>query len=256
MKAVFSIFGLGLIASIFTIAVPVSARANEQVYQKLIPSAAAILVKLSDGKLSQGSGVLVNAEKRWVVANYHVVRDESTAAVIFPVRMKGKVISDGKVYTKDLAQLAVRGRVIVRDVSRDLAVIELPKLPSGVHAVPLAADSAAPGQTVHLIGNPATEEGLWLYSFGKVRQVYHKTITSTGPGGFKMKLDCQVVLSTLAVNPGDSGGPVVNDKGELVAVTHGNVIGSNAMSMLIDISEIRAMLDLANKSTVAQKGAA
>ena len=54
-----------------------------------------------------------------------------------------------------------------------------------------------------------------------------------------MQFESMVVETTSPLNPGDSGGPVVNDRGELVAVTEGGSSAAmNTISILIDVSEV------------------
>ena len=65
---------------------------------------------------------------------------------------------------------------------------------------------------MHSIGNPGTSGALWVYTPGKVRQVYSKK--------WKAKLDernihtfqAKVIETDSPTNPGDSGGPLVNDR--------------------------------------------
>src|SRR5439155_18837412 len=49
------------------------------------------------------------------------------------------------------------------------------------------------------------------------------------------------------VNAGDSGGPLLNSAGELVAVTQGGAVATQGtISFFIDISEVRSMLKAKN----------
>jgi S1-C subfamily serine protease len=231
---------LGLVLVTLVLSFPAVTRANEQVYEKLLPSA--VMIKMNG---SSGSGAVVDVQKKWVLTNYHVVGDQEMASVVFPFKSSVGVTYNG--------YMNHAGKVIHRDKSRDLAVIELSNLPSQARQVPLAAVSAKPGQTVHLIGNPGLGQGkptLWVYSYGKARQVERLTSFIPGPN-FTLTLDCQILLTTLPSNGGDSGGPVVNDSGELVAVVHGDFPGKNAIQKSIDISEIHAAL--AQVGNTAQK---
>jgi S1-C subfamily serine protease len=250
-SAIRRILPCGLFLVCLALAAPV--RADEKVYQKLLPGAVFIDVKLNNGQNPFGSGVLVDAERKLVVTNCHNVRDQEHVAIAFPARENGKLMSDKTYYGQNYRKLFIPGKVIFRDMDRDVAVVQLSELPPDAQAVPLAPQSAAPGQTVHLIGNPATEPALWVYSYGKVRQVCHKVYPCTTPDGYKVTLNCQAVLTTIPVNPGDSGGPVVNDRGELIGLAQSFVSTSNDMSVLIDVSEIRTVLAQAEKISLAKK---
>src|SRR5262249_31491590 len=107
----------------------------------------------------------------------------------------------------------------------------------------LAQNGVGPGEDVHSIGNPGASGGLWIYTPGKVRQVYQKR-WSVNTGGEELQFEAKVVETDSPINPGDSGGPLTNDKGELVGVTQGNISRGQAaaMSMFIHLSEIKTFL--------------
>jgi S1-C subfamily serine protease len=245
-------FGLVLISlALFTS----QGAANEQIYQKLLPSAAFVEVNYGNNQAGWGSGVLVDVQRKWVLTAYHVVHQSSHVHVLFPTKEKGKLVTSKQaIWPQPIwEEFAISCKVVIEDAARDLAILELAKLPPDAKAVPLAADSPLPGQMLHVIGNPGTEPALWLYSFGKVRQVYHKMIIGRAPTGFRMHLDCEMIASTIPTNPGDSGGPVVNDNGELVGLVSGSLPFSNDMSFQIDITEIRTVLVKAGKISQAKK---
>jgi S1-C subfamily serine protease len=104
----------------------------------------------------------------------------------------------------------------------------------------LALESAKPGQCVHSIGNPSSSDALWVYTRGEVRQVYHRTFRVDG----NFTIRARVVETQSPVNEGDSGGPVVNDRGELVAVVQStfNTNKVHLISVFIDVSEVRLLL--------------
>src|SRR5262249_54921257 len=107
------------------------------------------------------------------------------------------------------------------------------KPPEGVTAVKLAEQDPRPGDRVHSIGNPGASDALWVYSAGTVRQVYRKEWRyRSGPVHA-----ARVVETQAAINPGDSGGPVVNDAGELVAVVSGRLPEASLLSWCIAAAE-------------------
>jgi hypothetical protein len=131
--------------------------------------------------------------------------------------------------------------VVARDKKADLAIIQLESLPKEKKAVPLAASSAEPGQSVHSIGNAGKSGALWGYVPGKVRQVYHKE-WKADLGGRVLTFKAKVVETDSATNPGDSGGPLLNDKGELVGVTEGGAVNASLLSTFVDVSEVKKLL--------------
>src|SRR5262249_11756125 len=116
---------------------------------------------------------------------------------------------------------AIRGTVVAREPRCDLALIGLDRLPFGAVAMPLGAEPR-PGAKVHAIGHSSSKrDAVFSYSAaGVVRNVYTlKPLTN-------LRLAGRVVETSLATNHGDSGGPVVNDRGELVAVVSQGTTGA------------------------------
>jgi S1-C subfamily serine protease len=187
-----------------------------------------------------GSGTLIDRSRKLVLTSCHVVLGKDTVKVWFPVFEKEKVVSDRARFEK-LAR-PVPGKVIARDPSRDLALIELESVPEGVTEMKLATEAACSGDRVHAVGNGQSNGSLFGYHAGVVRQVCQRRDSYAG-----VKIDCRVLETQSPHNPGDSGGPTVNDKGELVAVTAAYVIPAQLISFHIDISEIRHFLKTIQK---------
>lgn len=222
-------------------------RGDEGVYKATLPSTAWIITKV-DGATSKGTGVLVNAEKKLVVTNFHVVGEARTAIVFFPDLRDGEPIVTPRHYTENYTayaadlnnekSLAILGFIRAVDRKRDLAVIELSRLPEHAKEIKFAEKSASGGVSVHSIGNPATSQALWVYTNGTVRSVYpKKLITNAGEHEFK------VVETDSPINEGDSGGPVVNAAGELVAVTQAYTNAGRLVSYSVDVGEVKKFLE-------------
>jgi hypothetical protein len=212
------------------------ARADVEVYRKTLSSTAWVLAK-SSGETSSGTGVLVDAEKKLLITNFHVVGEARTAVIFFPDMKDDKPIVTRQHYLTEVKKLGVRGRVIGVDRKRDLALVELDKIPEGITAVTLASTSIGPGEDVQSIGNPGTTDALWVYTSGTVRAVYEKTLTTASS-----EYSFQVVETQSPINAGDSGGPVVNNKGELVAISQAFSPKGRLVSYNIDISEVREFM--------------
>lgn len=219
---------------------PAPTDAGVEVYRKVLRST--VWVHRPGGKIT-GSGSLVDKGRRLVLTNYHVVGDSKRMTVYFPVFEGGKANPNKGYYRSRESQLGIPGDVIEVDRPADLALIRLDRVPPDVPDVPLAANSPDPGQTVHSIGSPGQSDALWVYTPGKVRQVYSKQWEADA-GDRLLKFNAWVVETDSPTNPGDSGGPLVNDRGELVGVTHGGVIPgkANLLSTFIDVSEVRRLM--------------
>jgi hypothetical protein len=213
-----------------------SARADAKIYEQALQSTTWVLTKAGT-KTSSGTGVLVDAEKKLIITNFHVVGEARSALVFFPAMQGEKPIVTRKHYIDNVKTLAVRGRVLGVDRKRDLAVVQLDKLPEGVKAIALAADSPKPGEAVESVGNPGASDALWIYTSGTVRAVYKKQFR-TGAGDH----DFNVVETQSPINTGDSGGPVVNSAGELVAISQAISPSGRLVSYSVDITEVKAFL--------------
>jgi hypothetical protein len=172
-----------------------------------------------------------------VVTNFHVVGEARNAIVFFPAMKDDKPVVTRKHYVDNVKTLGLRGRVMAVDRKRDLALVQLDKLPEGVKAITLAADSPKPGEPVESVGNPGASDALWVYTSGTVRSVYKKQFR-TGAGDH----DFNVVETQSPINTGDSGGPVVNSAGELVAISQAISPSGRLVSYSVDITEVKAFL--------------
>lgn len=238
--------GTPLTAMTLALVLTSAASASEQVYQSVLPGTVWVKAVIGPGKASFGSGALVDAQRKWVVTNRHVVEDQGHVTVFFPVQKDGDVIADKIFYAVNEPKVGVAGRVIFRDATRDLAIIELGNLPAQAKAIKLAAKSAKPGQLLHVIGNPAGL-ALWVYSSGTVRSVFNKSWTAMTGEGKAMLLKAKVVETQIPINPGDSGGPVVNADSELVGIVSSYNKAQQLVSTCIDLSEVKNVIDKASK---------
>ncbi len=226
-----------------------------QIYKKAIPSVVWIHSKRPRG-LATGSGSLVDAERRLVLTNYHVVEENPDARVFFPVFRDAVPIAE-KVYYQDRARrLAIDAKVIVLDKKADLAILQLASIPKDVAALPLAQGSPDPGEDVHSIGSAGKSEALFGYVKGSVRRVYKRDWRAELSPGKIARFEAKIIETDSATNPGDSGGPLLNAQGELVGVTQGGAINAQLISTFIDISEVKALLETrAVKALKADKAA-
>ncbi len=220
---------------------PVDAGAS--VYQKVVHSTVWVHSDRGGGKLATGTGSLVDKGRRLILTNYHVVGDVKNATVFFPVFEGKKAISDRKYYQERSGKLGIPGEVIEIDKQADLVLIRVDRVPDGVPELPLASESPDPGQTVHSIGNPGKSGALWVYTPGKVRQVYSKKWKAKIDEKNTISFEAKVIETDSPTNPGDSGGPLVNDKGELVGVTQGAALDAQSLSIFVDLSEVKRLIN-------------
>lgn len=212
------------------------AKADAEIYNSTLKSTAWVLAK-SEGSTSLGSAVLVDAEKKLVITNFHVVGSARTAVVFFPEMKNNRPVVDRDVYLQAVNRIGIKGRILAVDRKRDLALIELDRVPDGVPAIKLADESCSPGETVHSVGNPGASDALWAYTSGTVRNVFQKQFRSTAGEHDFMALETQA-----PINQGDSGGPVVNTNGELIGICQSLSTKARLVTTCVDISEVKTFL--------------
>ncbi len=192
----------------------------------------------------RATGWVADVRRRLLVTNFHAVVGPRNAvqgrvALMFPVfDADGQLVTQRSVYQKYSKELTRVGTVLFADPRRDLAVVEVDELPPGTRALPPAARPVGPSDTVHLVGNRGRSALLWAYVRGTVRQVGRQRMSYVGG----QVVDCVCLETQLPSNPGDSGGPVVNDAGELVGVNAAGDPADSTVNLSIDVSEVRAFL--------------
>jgi hypothetical protein len=155
-------------------------------------------------------------------------------------RKDGTIIGDKGLYKERVPQgLAIPGRVLHRDKTRDLAIVQLDRIPLGTPAIPLARKSVSPGATVWNIGSPGAVPQLFSITEGKVRTIG----TEKHNYGGGMIVTARYLTATNPTNPGDSGGPLFDKNGHQIAVTQGGARGAQAINLFIDILEVRGFLN-------------
>jgi serine protease Do len=211
-----------------------SALADAANYRKALDSTTWVLSKNSEGT-SSGTGVLVDAERKLVVTNAHVVGENRSAVIFFRALKDDRPIVEKKHYLENVRKLGIRGRVVAVDRKRDLALVELDRLPEGAKAIELADKSTGPGEGVDSVGNPGTiTDPLWVYTSGTVRAVYKKQFR-TGAGEHEF----MVVETQSPLNSGDSGGPVLDASGKLTGIAQSVAKRGKLISYCVDISEVK-----------------
>ena len=190
-----------------------------------------------------GTAFLIDKQRRLLVTNDHVanahdhgddVDDVESLVVYFPAYRDGHLIHDAAYYAKNVTP--VRAKVLWGDQARDLALMQVESMPERMTEISLAKASAGIGDQLHSLGGiPQGSQGLWIYTSGTTRAVYRRNL-ATG-------YEAQTLEADMSTNKGNSGGPVINDLGQLVGVVEGHRTDARSVSMYIDLSEVRAFLE-------------
>ncbi|MDW8221509.1 MAG: serine protease [Gemmatales bacterium] len=214
----------------------------EGVYKKSVHGVVWIVRKAGWFREVQGSGFLADRERKLVVTNHHVIEDSWYVDVYFPSRdAQGRLITDQNFYKNNQAALqklgfATQGCLVAYDAEKDLAVLRVSSVPKD--AVVLRTANANPDQErkLHVIGHPAGRP-LWSYCPGIEPRVMQFRTNLEG-----QELDFQAVEYKSGVFNGNSGGPVLNDRGEVVGVNSCQGGEGGMSTVAVHWQEINALL--------------
>ena len=169
----------------------------EAVAAKAMPSV--VLVEVSydrSGSIgSTGSGVIYDDEGN-IITNYHVIEGGESISISY----------DGQSYDAE---------VVGSDPSSDLAVLHVDFGDQEVTPIERGdSDQLIVGDWVMAVGHPYGLDQ--SASQGIVSALYSSTMLSSASGN---TLYTNLIQTDAAVNPGNSGGALVNDQGQLVGIT-------------------------------------
>jgi 2-alkenal reductase len=171
------------------------------IYGQVSPGVVTIQTSQLDGTpVGLGSGWVYSADG-YIVTNQHVVEGADKVEVDFP--------SGDKAF----------GNVVGTDLDSDLAVIKVDVPAAVLHPLTLGdSDQLKVGQIVVAIGNPFGLNGTMttgiVSALGRALQSNRQA-----PGGSGSYFSAGDIIQTdAALNPGNSGGPLLNLNGEVVGV--------------------------------------
>jgi S1-C subfamily serine protease len=180
-----------------------------QIARRVSPSVVVIQGKTESGDFL-GSGFIISKNGR-IITNLHVIRDMKTAIVR---------VANGEIFDS-LSVLAV-------DERRDIAVVQIP----GFNLPPLElgdSDVLTVGEPLVVVGTPRGLEGT-------VTAGILSSVRDSGEG-FK------VLQTDAGVNPGNSGGPLLNNKGQVIGVVAFKLKSSEGLNFAIPINYVRGLLN-------------
>lgn len=193
------------------------------VAQKVLPSVVGIKVEYSVSSIfyknmtntatAEGSGIIIS-EDGYILTNNHIV-NSSSSSTYYEVGKANKVI-----VTLYNDETEYEGTIVGTDEQTDLAVIKIDK--TGLAAATLGdSDSVQVGEFAMAIGNPLGMQS--SVSSGMISAVNRK-VTSDG-------ITFTLIQTDTAINSGNSGGALVNSKGEVIGINTLKMSGSGIEGM-------------------------
>jgi serine protease Do len=214
------------VAALLTLAPAARAQSLEEIFTKVKPYVVVVRTKGRDvgaggvTRFSQtGSGVLVSSSGR-VLTAAHVVNgmDEITVEGV-----------GGEV---------VRAKLISADTAADVSVLQLERVTENMRVAPLGdSDEMRVGQQVMVVGAP----------YGLSYSMSVGWISARWPPNtiFPDMPLAEFLQTTATINTGNSGGPVFNMAGEVVAIVSQNISksgGSEGLGFVVSLNSARTIL--------------
>ena len=166
--------------------------------------------------VGQGSGVIVSNQGE-IVTNYHVIKNAAQIDVFWE------------------EEAPYRGLVVGFDALTDLAVIKVDPAGETLPAAPWGnSDDLEVGEFVWAVGTP----------YGLARSISFGILSAKDRQGLTENFLHDFLQTDAAVNPGNSGGPLVNSRGEVIGINTA-IIGQSygGISFAIPSSTARSVFE-------------
>jgi len=196
---------------------------------------ATVIIRTEAG---MGSGTFISSDG-WLLTTYHVVEGSVQQASMTGSVSTVDVIVGQNENGRITPTPAVKAQVYRVDPVHDIALLKLEALPEGIKDVPfvkIAADIHK-GEEGFVIGAQAKGLAWWVRS-GKVlglfdfpKKLSQKAAGSAGTDNSTERTRATMVVTDIQISSGDSGGPLLNARGELMGLTFASPVDGPARSI-------------------------
>ena len=204
-----------------------------EAYNKVAPAAVVVSTKsVTQGYFMQtqevegiGSGFIINQEG-YILTNYHVVKGAQEISVTL---------------SNDVTTTA---QIVNYDENQDVAMIKITdenvEIPATVELGD--SDSLQPGEEVIAIGTPLSTELSSTVTKGIISATSRSVAVESG-------VTMNLIQTDAAINAGNSGGPLVNTKGEVVGINSSKISGEavEGIGFSIPINDIKDKIESLSK---------
>ena len=177
--------------------------------QRTLPGVAVVLAGNADAVKSLGSGFFVTA-KGDVITNYHVIAGMS----VFNVKTER-----GNIYP---------AQIRAYDKERDMAILATTVPASEYRVLSLAPQNPSIGVAVYAIGAP---QGL------------EKSVSDGLVSQLRKIGDTQYIQISCPISPGSSGGPVLNNKGEVIGMATSSLTTGQNLNFAVPSTVLKPFIE-------------
>ena len=201
-----------------------SALSPEAIYEKIAESNVAVMVYKSNNLYTEGTGIVMGKDKTgeytYIITCAHVISDAGIEVAI--------QTEDGTRYDADIAGY---------DERTDIGVLKIKA--KGLKAAEFGdSDALKVGSTVYALGNPGGSALFGTFTDGKVSAIGRNITSSIG-------YDMVCIQHNAAISPGNSGGMLVNEYGQVVGINSAKIAATDyeGISFAIPITQAKEIID-------------
>ena len=188
---------------------------------KLEQNGTTIFLGDSESKLGLGSGIILT-DNGYILTNQHVVGNKYSNCYV--------TLENGKNYN---------GSVVWADNNVDLAIVKI--MANDLDYIELGdSDNITLAEEVYAIGNPIGIEFQRTVTKGIISGI-NRTIKLTENGSESYMED--LIQTDATINQGNSGGPLVNKKGELIGINTVKITEAEGIGFAVPINIVKPILE-------------
>ena len=197
---------------------PIEPLATEEIAELVLPQTVLIVVESDDG-VGYGTGFFIR-ENGYIATNHHVIDGaKKIEVVLYSGEIKSAELVGSSV-PDDLAVLKISGRYYPTAVIGDSDLLRV-------------------GETAIAVGNPMGTSYAWTTTQGIISATERNVVIS----GTVATYECKMIQMDTPVNTGNSGGPLCNDRGEVIGIVNRKVEGYDYIGLAIPINGAMEILD-------------
>ena len=202
--------------------------ANVVAVSRTVSPATVLIYSSGEDAIGYGTGFFIRSDG-YIATNYHVVEHADTISV---------TLYNGETYQATLVGYSKND---------DVAVL---KIPGRLYPTVTIGNSSSlrVGDAAIVVGNPSGAEGAWTTTQGIISALDRPVaVESTKYEGIAIGA-IYMIQTDAAVNPGNSGGPLCNSRGEVVGIITSKYIGTDetvfeAMAYALPINDAMPLLN-------------